>query len=95
MHVTLGLEIYRNRPIFYSLGNHILQNDTVDVYPAEAYSFFGLGHDATPADFLDARGGNGTRSFPAFREYWESFVAVCEFRGRRLTELCLHPVDLG
>ena len=95
MHVTLGLEIYRNRPIFYSLGNHILQNDSVDVFPAEAYSRFGLDRDATPADFLDARSGNGTRSFPAFREYWESFVATCQFRDRRLTELRLHPVDLG
>ena len=95
MHVTLGIEVYRGRPIFYSLGNHILQNDTVTVFPAEAYERFGLGHQATPADFLDARSGNGTRSFPAFREHWEGFAGICNFRGRRLAELRLVPVDLG
>lgn len=95
MHVTLGIEVYRGRPIFYSLGNHVFQNDTVTVFPAEAYTRFGLGHDATPADFLDARSGNGTRSYPAFREHWEGFAAICKFQNRRLAELKLVPLDLG
>jgi len=94
-HVTLGIEIHRGRPILYSLGNFIFQNDTVDVFPAESYGRFGLGHEATPADFLDARTGHDTRGFPALREYWESFVASCEFRGDRLAALRLHPLDLG
>ena len=63
--------------------------------PAEGYERFALGPQATPADFLDARSGNGTRSFPAFREHWEGFVAICNFRARRLAELRLLPVDLG
>ncbi len=95
LHVTLGIEVYKNRPIFYSLGNHIFQNDSVQVFPSEAYTRFGLDHAATPGDFLDARNGNGTRSFPAFKEYWESYAAMCEFRGRELVGIRLHPVDLG
>jgi poly-gamma-glutamate capsule biosynthesis protein CapA/YwtB (metallophosphatase superfamily) len=94
-HLTLGVEIHRGRPILYSLGNFIFQNDTVDVFPAESYGRFGLGHDATPADFLDARTSQDTRGFPATREFWESFLASCEFRNRQLTELRLHPLDLG
>jgi hypothetical protein len=42
-HLTLGVEIHRGRPIFYSLGNFILQNDTIEVVPAESYGRFGLG----------------------------------------------------
>jgi poly-gamma-glutamate synthesis protein (capsule biosynthesis protein) len=95
MHVTLGIEIYRGKPIFYSLGNHILQNDTIEIVPAEAYGRFGLGMDATPADFLDARNGNGTRSFAAYAEYWETVAASCVFTNGALTELRLHPIDLG
>ena len=95
MHVTLGIEIYRGKPIFYSLGNHILQNDTIEIVPAEAYGQFGLGMDATPADFLDARNGNGTRSFAAYAEYWETVAASCVFTNGALTELRLHPIDLG
>jgi poly-gamma-glutamate synthesis protein (capsule biosynthesis protein) len=95
MHVTLGIEIYKGKPIFYSLGNHILQNDTIEIVPAEAYERFGLGMTATPADFLDARNGNGTRSFAAYAEFWETVTATCVFVAGKLTELRLHPIDLG
>ena len=94
-HLTLGVEIYKGRPILYSLGNFVFQNDTVDVFPAESYARFDLGHDATPADFLDARTDGDRRGFPAAREFWESFVATCDFRAGALAELRLHPLDLG
>jgi poly-gamma-glutamate capsule biosynthesis protein CapA/YwtB (metallophosphatase superfamily) len=95
MHVTAGIEIYKGKPIFYGLGNHILQNDTIEVVPAEAYERFGLGMAATPADFLDARNGNGTRSFAAYQEFWEAVTATCVYTGGKLTEVRLHPMDLG
>jgi poly-gamma-glutamate capsule biosynthesis protein CapA/YwtB (metallophosphatase superfamily) len=94
-HLTLGIELYKGKPIFYSLGNFIFQNDTVAVFPSESYGRFGLGHEATPADFLDARTDGDKRGFPAAREFWESFVAQCEFRGRTLSGIRLHPLDLG
>jgi poly-gamma-glutamate synthesis protein (capsule biosynthesis protein) len=94
-HLTLGVEIYKDRPILYSLGNFIFQNDNVPVFPAEAYARFGLDEKATPTDFLDARTGNETRGFPASREYWQGLVAVAEFTARRLSALRLYPIDLG
>jgi len=94
-HLTLGIEIYRGRPICYSLGNFIFQNDNVPVFPAEAYGRFGLGASATPSDFLDARTGNETRGFPASAEFWQSFVVECVFRDRALAGLCIRPIDLG
>src|SRR6185312_4316269 len=41
-HLTLGVEVYKDRPILYSLGNFIFQNDNVPVFPAESYQRFGL-----------------------------------------------------
>src|SRR5262249_34899207 len=94
-HLTLGVEIYCGRPILYSLGNFIFQNDTVEVFPAEAYQRFGLSHEATPADFLDTRTDGERRGFPASREFWEGVCAECEFRDRTLATVRLHPLDLG
>jgi poly-gamma-glutamate synthesis protein (capsule biosynthesis protein) len=94
-HLTLGVEIYRGRPVLYSLGNFIFQNDTVEVFPAEAYQRFGLPHEATPADFLDARTDGDRRGFPAAPEFWEGLAAECEFRDRKLAAVRLHPLDLG
>jgi poly-gamma-glutamate synthesis protein (capsule biosynthesis protein) len=94
-HLTLGIEIYNGKPIFYSLGNFIFQNDTIRTVPAEAYARFDLGPEATPADFLDARTGNGSRGFPATPEFWQSFVGECAFEAGRLAAVRLHPIDLG
>ena len=94
-HLTLGVEIYQGKPILYSLGNFIFQNDNVPAFPAEAYQRFGLGEQATPTDFLDARTGNETRGFPASAEYWHGLAATCDFRAGRLARLDLHPLDLG
>ena len=94
-HLTLGVEIYKDRPILYSLGNFIFQNDNVPVFPAESYQRFGLGEEATPTDFLDARTGNETRGFPASPEYWHGLAAACDFRAGKLARLALHPLDLG
>ena len=94
-HVTLGIEIYKGRPIFYSLGNFIFENDTIQSVPPGYYRGFGLSDDATPGDFMDARSGNGTRSFEIEAPYWESILPICEFRGKQLTEIKLYPIDLG
>jgi poly-gamma-glutamate capsule biosynthesis protein CapA/YwtB (metallophosphatase superfamily) len=94
-HRLLGAEIYKERPIFYSLGNLILQSDTTPFVPSHAYERFGLGPDATPADFHDRRTRNETQGPPASSTNWQSIVPVCVFRDGALAAIELHPVDLG
>lgn len=94
-HVTRGIEIHRGRPIFYSLGNFIFQNDTVRWQPALNYESVGLGPDATPADFYDKRSENDSRGFPGDSVYWQSVVAECRFEERKLDQITLHPIDMG
>lgn len=94
-HFLRGIEIYKGRPIFYSLGNLVFQNETVPWLPYEAYERFGLGYDDIPGDLLEARSGGGTRGFPAERIFWESVVPVCDYAGGKLREIRLYPIDLG
>jgi len=94
-HLLRGIEIYRGRPIFYSLGNFVFQNETVLRLPADIYGRYRLGHDATPADLYDARTGCDQRGFPADPVYWQSVAAVCEFSGRALSRILLYPLTLG
>lgn len=94
-HVLRGLEIYQGRPIFYSLGNFIFQNETVRHQPADFYEKLGLGPDATPADAFDARTENGRKGFPSLPAYWESVLPYVTWEGGRLAEIRLYPLDLG
>ena len=93
-HVLRGLEVYRGKPIFYSLGNFIFQNETVLRQPADFYERLGVPATGTPADLFDARGARG--GFAADPVYWETVVPICRFAGEgSLDELRLYPATLG
>ncbi len=94
-HIPLGIEVYKGRPILYSVGNMIFQNETVQFFPDEAYRRFDLGPDATPSDFLHARTNGGTKGHVAHRGFWENIVARCVFRKGALAEIRIHPIDQG
>jgi len=94
-HVVRGIEIYQGKPLIYSLGDFIFQNETLLRMPAEAYGQYGLGPDAGVADFNARRYDNDTRGFPADREIWEGLVAVGTWQDRRLVALRLYPITLG
>jgi hypothetical protein len=91
----LGIEIYRGKAIFYSVGNLVFQNETVGFFPADAYERFDLDLKATPADFLDARTNGGKKGHPSDPAYWENMFAVCEFADHKLKEIRVHPIDQG
>jgi poly-gamma-glutamate capsule biosynthesis protein CapA/YwtB (metallophosphatase superfamily) len=94
-HVLRGIEMYKGKPILYSLGDFIFQNETVLRLPSENYEPFELGTDAGVADFNDRRYDNDRTGFPADREIWESVVALPRWQGKRLVDLALHPISLG
>ena len=94
-HYLRGIELYRGRPIFYSLGDFVFQNETLLRLPHENYARYDLGEDHHVADFNAARYSNDTRGFPVDREIWESVVAMPRWRGAELVDIQLHPITLG
>jgi poly-gamma-glutamate synthesis protein (capsule biosynthesis protein) len=94
-HIFMGVELYRGKPIFYSLGNLIFQNDTLRHMPATPYERFGLHPYSTPSEFFDKRSANDTKGHAATPESLQSAVAVCEFKDGDLRQIKLYPVDLG
>jgi poly-gamma-glutamate capsule biosynthesis protein CapA/YwtB (metallophosphatase superfamily) len=94
-HVLRGIEIYKGKPILYSLGDFIFQNETLLRLPSENYAPYDLGPDKHVNDFNDARYNFDKSGFPSDRMIWEAVVAVPKFRGEKLIELALHPISLG
>ncbi len=94
-HILRGIEVYKGKPIFYSLAELIMQNETVQWLPIEAYRRKGLGPESTPADFFDARSSKDTRGMPVNPLMWRSVVPICRFSGGSLKKIELYPIDLG
>jgi poly-gamma-glutamate capsule biosynthesis protein CapA/YwtB (metallophosphatase superfamily) len=94
-HVLRGIEIYEGKPIMYSLGDFLFQNESLLRLPYDNYAPYDLGADAHVADFNAARYENDTKGFPSLPGIWEAVIAVPVFVGEELTELALHPITLG
>jgi len=94
-HILRGIEIYRNRPIFYSLGNFIFQNDTVSFLPADFYEKYGLSADKNVADAIDKRSSKDTIGLGTNPLVWESVIPYWKMKEGELTEVVLYPIELG
>jgi poly-gamma-glutamate synthesis protein (capsule biosynthesis protein) len=94
-HLLRGLELYKGKPIFYSLGNFIGQNELVHKIPADGYDRFRADPELKPGQVYQARTKNDRAGFPADQRYWESVVPVLRWQGRELRELSFLPISLG
>jgi poly-gamma-glutamate capsule biosynthesis protein CapA/YwtB (metallophosphatase superfamily) len=94
-HVLRGIEMYKGKPILYSLGDFIFQNETLLRLPSENYEPYKLGAASHVNDFNDARYDFDKSGFPADPPIWEAVVAMPRYRGEQLIELALHPITLG
>lgn len=102
-HAMRGIEIRDKKPIFYSLGNFIFQNETVLKMPSDFYERYELNpYEGTVAEAYDARknaparpGYPPSKWFTKDEKYWISVLPRMEFKGDGLKELKLYPVELG
>lgn len=89
-HLLRGIEIYKGKPIFYSLGNFFFQLAALEIVPAESLAAWGL--DAHTIDSSEL-----TRKIPYndFERYWQSVLPRITYEGNRAVEITLHPLALG
>ncbi|AGS25343.1 CapA family protein [Rhizobium etli] len=96
-HQLRGIEIYKGRPIFYSLGNFIMDDLRTPV-GADMFEEYGKDLRAnTDAEVTAAEMSSGYASDPGFKDpvFYESIVTVSRFDQNQLTELRLYPIELG
>ena len=97
-HTLRGVEIYKGKPIFYSLGNFFFTLATLHRYGSEVYEQHKLPPTATPADVYEALAYDEDGNYKGMEgdpQFWRTVVPVCRFDGRDLLSVDLHPVDLG
>lgn len=94
-HIPLGVMVYREKPIFLSLGDFLLQNDSAARLPAESYERFRLRHDAHPSDFFNLRSAGGTKGHASDSAFWTGLLPICHFDDRHITKIDLRVATLG
>jgi len=88
-HVLRGVEIYKGRPIFYSLGNFIFHGESGKQIPSEIYRECKVS-GTDPSDVFD-------KVLPGFSAppFWQTVVPFATYVDRKMTELKLYLVTLN
>lgn len=94
-HLLRPLEIYKNRPIFYSLGDFMLHNESVTFAPEDMYEKYGLTSDDPLCDIYRKRSRNYTVGLLTDRRMMEAVIPYFEMEDGELTHLELFPIELG
>ncbi|WP_192383996.1 CapA family protein [Mesorhizobium silamurunense] len=101
-HLLRGIEIYKGRPIFYSLGNFFYDDLRT---PAGADMFEAYGKDPRVDTDAEVTVDEEAKGYPlgeglfygalSAPVYYESVITVSRFEQNQLVELRLYPIELG
>jgi poly-gamma-glutamate synthesis protein (capsule biosynthesis protein) len=84
--------VYKERPIFYSLGDFILQLYNIELAPAEFYAKVGVDGGATVHELLKTRSKNFTRGLMTDERMFLNVVPLWEMEDGVLKSLRLLPL---
>lgn len=93
-HLLRPIEIYKECPIFYSLGDFILQLYNVEFAPHDFFAQYGLTTETTVHELLRKRSKDFSIGLMTDRRMFESVIPYWETEGGKLKSLILYPISL-
>lgn len=94
-HELRGIELYKNKPIFYSLGNFIFQTETVSLQPVDAFENNNMSHTTKVGEYMNMRSKNETKGYVAQENIWNSVMCSFTAEDGKIIEIKLYPISLG
>lgn len=94
-HQLKGIEIYKDRPVFYCLGNFIFENEYVRLLPADYMEKYNLPIHSSAALGIAERTKNATQSLYSKKEIYRTVLPCFDIENGKCTHLELLPVELG
>lgn len=94
-HQLRKIELYKNKPIFYSLGDFIYQGPQVEKLPADFMLKNNCDINLSAKDALNVRSQNGKIGLHTCKDNYLTVLPSLTFDGETLVEFKLLPVELN
>lgn len=95
-HELQGIEIYKGKVIFYSIGNFLFETETVEFQPWDAYHNRGMSvTDTKVGAYMLDRSKNDTVGYNVQWPIWNSVLVGWTMEDGKITQVQLHPIALG
>lgn len=93
-HLLRPIEVYKDCPIFYSLGDFILQLYNVEAAPEDFFAKHGMNHHDTVHDLLKHRSKGFTVGLMTDKRMFISVIPYWETENGKLKKLTLLPIEM-
>ena len=94
-HLLRPIEIYKDCPIFYSLGDFVLQLYNIDYAPEDFFEQYGMDSKATVHELLKKRSKDFSIGLMTDQRMFQSVIPYWESENGKLKCLKLYPVRLS
>ena len=94
-HLLRGMELYHGKPIFYSLGDFILHNESIPYAPEDFFEKYSLTSDSTMQELFEVRSAGYTRGLLTDRKMLESVAVRIVWEDEVSIMIELLPLELG
>ena len=94
-HQIKAIELYKGKPIFYSIANFIFQVDKMTMVPRDYYEKFRVDPSKTIDEAEYIRSNGGTRGLETQFKNYKGLMPLLEFEGGALKSVKIRPVELN
>ena len=94
-HEIKGVEIYRGKPIFYSIANFIFHSEKMQELPADYYERYRIDPSLSAAEAVAVRSDHGKRGLETEPKYYRGLLPKITFEDGELQAITIQPIELG
>lgn len=94
-HLLRPIEVYKDCPIFYSLGDFVLQLYSIELAPEDFFNKHGLTSSSTVHELLKKRSKDFTVGLMTDKRMFRSVIPYWETEGTKLKKIILMPIEMS
>ena len=94
-HQVKAIEVYKGKPIFYSIANFIFQSEKPGVLPLDFYERYGIDPALSVEEAVYVRSNGGTRGLETEFKNYKGLMPLLEVETGEVKKVTIKPVELG
>jgi poly-gamma-glutamate synthesis protein (capsule biosynthesis protein) len=94
-HQVKAIEVYKGKPIFYSIANFIFQSEKPGVLPLDFYERYGIDPALSVEEAVYIRSNGGTRGLETEFKNYKGLMPLLDVENGEVKKITIKPVELG
>ena len=94
-HQVKAIEVYKGKPIFYSIANFIFQSEKPSVLPLDFYERYGIDPALSVEEAVYIRSSGGTRGLETEFKNYKGLMPLLDVENGEVKKVTIKPVELG